>query len=360
MNKVWQTLNEPLYLKFFMEYFARAFKVDYFSFLFCQITFMRKFFKVLLFVILFFLVVIGGFALFVKFRQMPKYKAENIAIHVDVTPQRIEKGRKLASMLCFSCHYNNETQKFTGRLLSEAPQFGEIHSANITQDPNAGIGKLTDGQLIYFIRTGIKPDGEYVPPYMPKLIHIADEDLYSVIAYLHSNDSRVQPDPTPSLKTKPSFLTKFLVTIKAFKPFDYPKEAIPLPDTTNQVAWGRYIALYQYECYSCHSKDFSSDNYGVPEKSVGFFGGGNKMFQLDGTQIFTLNLSPDKETGIGSWTEDDFAKAVQTGIVPGGQPALRYPMIPYINLSATELKAIYAYLKTVPSIKNKVERQFAN
>ena len=66
---------------------------------------------------------------------MPKYEVENIAVQVEVTPQRIEKGRKLASMLCFSCHYNDQTQKFTGRTLSEAPQFGEIHSANITQDP---------------------------------------------------------------------------------------------------------------------------------------------------------------------------------------------------------------------------------
>jgi hypothetical protein len=319
---------------------------------------MRKFLRVLLFVILFLIVIVGVFALFVNFRQMPKYETENITVHVDVTPQRIEEGRKLASMLCFSCHYNSETKKFTGRLLSEAPQFGEIHSANITQDTVAGIGKLTDGQLIYFIRTGIKPDGEYVPPYMPKLVHIADEDLYSIIAYLRSDDKFVQPDPTPSLKSQQSFLTKFLVTIKAFKPFDYPKETIPLPDTTNQVAWGRYISLYQYECYACHSKDFSTNNYGVPEKSDGFFGGGNKMFQLDGSKILTLNISPDKETGIGKWTEGDFVKAVQTGIVPGGQPSLRYPMIPYANLGAEELKAIYGYLKTVPPVKNKVERQF--
>ncbi len=39
--------------------------------------------------------------------------------------------------------------------MSEALQFGEIHSANITNDSIAGIGKLTDGQLLYFIRTGI-------------------------------------------------------------------------------------------------------------------------------------------------------------------------------------------------------------
>src|ERR1039457_5832794 len=301
---------------------------------------MRKFFKVILLIIVLLVVVVGVFAIFIKFREMPKYNVENIAINVEVTPQRIEKGMKLASMLCFSCHYNSETQKFTGRLLSEAPQFGEIHSANITKDSIAGIGKLTDGQLIYFIRTGIKPDGEYVPPYMPKLIHIADEDLYSIIAYLHSSDSRVQADPIPSPKSEQSFLTKFLVTIKAFKPFEYPKEVIPLPDTTNLLAIGKYLTLYKYECYSCHSKDFSKNDYGFPEQSQGFFGGGNKMFQLDGTPISTLNISPDKETGIGYWAEDDFVRAVKSGVVPNGQPALRYPMIPYVNLTDAEVKPI--------------------
>ena len=115
------------------------------------------------------------------------------------------------SLPCFvlAVTTTDETQKFTGRLLSEAPQFGEIHSANITNDTIAGIGKLTDGELIYFIRTGIKPDGEYVPPYMPKLVHIADEDLYSIIAYLRSDDNFVQANPTLLQKQSNLFLQNF-------------------------------------------------------------------------------------------------------------------------------------------------------
>lgn len=321
---------------------------------------MKKVFRVLLIIIVLLVVVVGLFALFINYREMPIYKVEQINVHVQSTPERIAKGRKMASMLCFSCHYNSATEEFTGRLLTEAPQFGKIHSANITSDSVAGIGKLTDGQLLYFIRTGIKPDGEYVPPYMPKLVHIADEDLYSIIAYLRSDDKYVKADPTPAPTSQQSFLTKFLVTIKAFKPFDYPKEAIPLPDTTNQLAWGKYIALYQYECYACHSKDFSTNNYGVPEKSAGFFGGGNKMFELDGKPIYTLNISQDKETGIRAWSEEDFTNAVKSGIVPNKQPSLRYPMQPYFNLNDAELKAVYTYMKTVPPIENKVERKFPN
>jgi hypothetical protein len=220
----------------------------------------------------------------------------------------------------------------------------------------AGIGKWTDGDLIYFIRTGVKPDGQYVPPYMPKLIHISDEDLYSIIAFLRSANNWVQADNTRQPSSKPSFLTKFLVTINAMKPFNYPKSSIPPPDTTDIVKWGKYISCYQLECYSCHSKDFAKNDYLTPENSPGYFGGGNEMYNLEGKKMLTLNITPDENTGIGTWTEDQFIKAVKSGLVPDGGPALRYPMQPYSNLSDAEVKAIYAYLKTIPKLNHKVGR----
>lgn len=63
----------------------------------------------------------------------------------------------------------------------------------------------------------------------------------------------------------------------------------------------------------------------------------------------------DDETGIGKWSEEQFVKAVETGIVPNGQ-ALRAPMKPYVYLSDGEVRAIYTYLKTIPKINNKVDR----
>jgi cytochrome c2/mono/diheme cytochrome c family protein len=319
---------------------------------------MKKVFKVLLIIVLIIIVFVGIMATYINFRGMPKYTAQKIDIKVAATPARIEKGQKLASMLCKTCHYNEQTRKFTGKELVEAPQFGTLYSANITHDSIAGIGNWTDGELIYFIRTGIHPKrNEYVPPYMPKLIHISDEDLYSIIAFLRSDNDWVKADNTRHPATKPSFLTKFLLTIGAFKPFDYPKQPIAGPDTTNQLAVGKYIALYQLECFSCHSRDFAKNDYLNPEKSPGFFAGGNKLKNAEGQDLVSLNITMDEETGIGRWTEDMFVKAVRTGILPDGSPALRYPMIPYSNLSEQEVKAIYAYLKTVPKINNKVERK---
>jgi mono/diheme cytochrome c family protein len=302
------------------------------------------------------LLLAGLFAAFVAIRGIPTYTAEKINLQVQATPARLEKGQKLATMLCASCHLDGNTGKFTGHKLEEAAAFGEIYSRNITNDKEYGIGGWTDGELAVLLRTGVKPDGTYLPPYMPKLIHFSDEDLASVIAFLRSDHSWVQASDTKQPASNPSFLAKFLTNIGALKPFDFPKKPIPEPDTTNAVAWGRYIALGQLECFSCHSKDFAKNDYLNPEKSPGFFGGGNKLSLGNGKEIHSLNITMDEETGIGKWMEETFEKAVKYGELPDNQARLRPPMQPYSLLTDNEVKAIYAYLKTIPKIKNKVDR----
>ncbi len=316
---------------------------------------MKKVLRNLLIAVLILVVTFGGFAAFVSIRGIPLYKAEKIDLKIAATPARLAKGEKLAAMLCKGCHYNEGTGKFTGRQMSEVPQFGEIYSRNITNDPTNGIGKWTDGELAVLLRTGVKPNGEYLPPYMPKLIRVSDEDLQSLIIFLRSGHQWVKADNSRVPQSKPSFLTKLLTNIGEAKPYAYPQKPIPKPDTTNRIKWGEYIALNQLECFSCHSRDFAGNDYLHPEKSPGFFGGGNEMYDREGKKIRSLNITMHK-TGIGAWSEADFVKAVKYGIRPGNQPALRYPMQPYTNLTDNEVKAIYAYLKTIPKIPNKVDR----
>jgi mono/diheme cytochrome c family protein len=317
---------------------------------------MKKLFKILGIILGIAVLVVIVFVIFISARGTGSY-----AVHVpdipkvEITEARVERGAKIASMLCRNCHFNNETNKLTGRPLSEAPQFGKINSRNITQDPEIGIGEWTDAEIIYFIRTGIHPKkGIFIPPYMPKLMHISDEDLRSVVAYLRSDRPEVLADKSEYPESEPSFLTKFLSFI-AFSPYKYPDHEIPNPDTTNQLEWGKYLTLYQVECFTCHSKDFKTMNVESPEKSEGFFGGGNELVNTEGKTITTLNITPDEETGIGRWTEEEFSKALRSGIVPKG-PALRNPMIPYSMLTDNEAKAIYAYLRTVPKLNHKIDR----
>jgi mono/diheme cytochrome c family protein len=77
---------------------------------------------------------------------------------------------------------------------------------------------------------------------------------------------------------------------------------------------------------------------------------------------YAFNLTPDNETGIGKWKESDFAQALKTGKHLGvGRPILPpMPWPAYRNLSDADLKAVFAYLKSIPAIRNKVpEAQIA-
>ncbi|MFC2175723.1 c-type cytochrome [Bacteroidota bacterium] len=299
-------------------------------------------------------VCIGAVLLYIGMSDIPSYEVEKIDFHAQSTPESVERGKKLAMMLCASCHMNRETGKLTGKRMLDAPsEFGEIYSQNITQDKQYGIGEWTDGELLYLFRTGIKRDGQYSPPYMAKMPNMADEDLNAIISFLRSDHPAVTADATPDTPTKPSLLTKVL-SRALFKPFAMPTEEILLPDTSDKVALGKYLA-FNLECFSCHSSDFKTNDFLNPELSEGYFSGGNKPLDEEGRVMLTPNLTPDKETGIGTWTKEDFVSAVKTGIKKG-ENALAYPMMPYIHLSDFEAEAIFEYLQTIPAIKNKVER----
>ena len=71
---------------------------------------------------------------------------------------------------------------------------------------------------------------------------------------------------------------------------------------------------------------------------------------------FTSNLTPDRETGIGAWTEQAFIASIREGKKSGTGRALLPPMPwrMYANLSDDDLKAVFAYLQTIPAIANRV------
>ncbi|MBK9017467.1 MAG: hypothetical protein IPM82_27365 [Saprospiraceae bacterium] len=97
------------------------------------------------------------------------------------------------------------------------------------------------------------------------------------------------------------------------------------PPITDKVGHGKYLVTGKVECFSCHSPSFENTNIMEPE-DAGFFSGGNAMPDMEGNIIVTRNLTPDKETGIGNWTQEEFIKTVKHGQRPNGQ-IVRYPMV---------------------------------
>jgi mono/diheme cytochrome c family protein len=312
--------------------------------------------KFVLFLVLGLISFIGLIVLIINFRGVPSYEVtipENLkAFKVEITPERVARGEKISSMLCSGCHANNDN-KLVGKLMLDLPkEFGKAYSLNITQDKEDGIGNWTDGELIYFIKTGIKKNGKY-SPIMPKLPRMADEDINSIIAYLHSDKLPVQAAKGKQPDQEPSLLLKVL-TNTVMKPLPYTNTPIKVPDSTNMLVFGKYVANDMIACYACHSKDFSKQDPLNPENSLGFYGGGNAMPDLDGKIIPSSNLTFDEATGIAKkYNEAQFIEAVKLCKKYDGS-VLRYPMIPHLSLTDYEVKAIYAYLKTIPKIDNLV------
>ncbi|MDX1939060.1 MAG: c-type cytochrome [Saprospiraceae bacterium] len=314
---------------------------------------MKRFLKITAWILGILVLIIGALVAWVAFAPAPTYDPPTIPdLKVEATPERIARGAELASMLCVICH-TGQDKKLSGEHMLDVPlSFGKIHSFNITQHPEKGIGAWSDGEIYAFLRSGLRKDGTFAAM-MPKFPHMAEEDVYSIIAWLRSDDPRLAPSEKDNAKNELTFLSKALLKF-AFKPLPMPEKAIPLPDTTDQIAWGRYIATGVYGCFACHSEDFATVNDLEPEKSAGFFGGGNPMLDFDGNLIPSANITPDKETGIGNWTEEQFLTTLKTGQSPNGP--IRYPMLPYAILDTAEIKAVWAYLKTVPPLKNEVAR----
>ena len=302
------------------------------------------------------ILIISGLAINIK--GIPTYEVQEVHFRPSMDPDQIAHGRKMAMMLCAGCHMNHQTGKFTGKYMKDAPpEFGMVYAPNITQDKEFGAGKYTPGEIVFLLRTGIKRNGTYAPPYMAKLPNMADSDIDAIVSFLKSDDPAVAPDPTPDKPCEPSFLTKMLCNT-AFTPFEMPSKPINRPDPADPVELGRYL-VHNLDCYTCHSADFKTINFEQPTETPGYMGGGNTPLNMEGEVMVTANLTPDKESGIGTWTEEKFIKALKTGQVEG-EPALRYPMIPYTLLSDQEASAIYRYLRTVPPIHNDVKRSRLN
>ena len=123
-----------------------------------------------------------------------------------------------------------------------------------------------------------------------------------------------------------------------------PAAALADPDNYVEIARGKALATAG-DCVACHTAPG-----GTP------FAGGLAL-QTPFGAIMTPNITPDNTTGIGSWSADDFARALHEGRRPGGTylyPAFPYPY--YARVTRADTDAIYAYLRSLAPVVNRVNR----
>lgn len=300
------------------------------------------------------LMVLGAltFAVYVNYKGIPSYDVHPPAAYDIYTDSAsIAEGARMASMMCINCH-GDKNRTLGGAYMADAKDFGEIYAPNISSHSSSKLSAYSNEELVYLLRTGIKRDGQYSPPYMPKFPNLSDEDMKRLIGFLRSDHPMMAATDHEVPVSQPSFLNKFLCNF-ILGPLPYPENVIPHVDTTDMIALGRYISTAKFDCYQCHSQNFKTVDPVNPEKTPGFFTGGNRLFRKNGDLVLSSNLTMDDATGLGRWTENDFVRTVKTGLRPNGLPACEYPMVPFAQMTDKEARAIWAYLNTLEPVENK-------
>ena len=121
------------------------------------------------------------------------------------------------------------------------------------------------------------------------------------------------------------------------------------------IARGKYLVTIA-GCHDCHTPGYF---LGKPDMAR-YLGGSEVGFELPGLGVFHgPNLTPDKETGLGNWTDQQIIEAFQQGKRPDNR--MLAPIMPYhafANLTPDDAQAIVAFLRSVPPVQHKVEGPF--
>jgi hypothetical protein len=278
---------------------------------------------------------------------------------IERTSARLERGAYLAKsvMVCMDCHSKRIPGQFSlpmdfstlgqgGERFDQSQGFpGVYYSANITP---AGIGNWTDGEIYRAITTGVRKSGKPIFPVMPyhEYGHADPEDIKSVIVFLRSLKPIENVVPSPSSDFPMNFI---LNTI--------PQKAEPMkiPPAGDSLANGRYLFTIA-ACHDCHTP-YEKGKY---DENLAYAGG--RIFPVPGGNVTSANITPDKETGIGTWTRDLFISRFTFyrdsvnahRIVNPGELQTIMPWTLYGTMRDSDLAAIYAYIQTIRPIRHLV------
>jgi len=279
---------------------------------------------------------------------------------VERTPERVKRGEYLANhvTLCIDCHSTRDWSRFSGPPLSGTlGKGGELfdqkfgfpgvyYSKNITP---AGISRYSDGELFRVITTGVSKEGKALFPVMPYHYYgrMDQEDIYSIISYIRTL--------TPINNIVPESVSDFPMNL-IINTIPSKAELTVKPPETDVVNYGKYL-VNAAACLECHTKFERGKLVAGTE-----FGGGREFPFPDGSIVRTGNITPDEETGIGRWSENEFLDIFHTRsdsatLAKKLEPEAFNTMMPwtmYGKMRNEDLKAIYAYLQTVKPIRNAV------
>jgi mono/diheme cytochrome c family protein len=283
-------------------------------------------------------------------------------VKVPRTPERIARGEYLANHVagCVGCHGQRDWSKYSAPLMQDASgqgghvfelgDIGQVPTPNITP---SGIGEWTDGEVIRAMTEGVSRDGRALFPIMPydNYSKMAPDDVEAIVAYLRSLKPIAQP-PTPPRQL--NFPLNFIVRTM---PAPAPPPATR-PDPSDRVAYGKYVTTTA-SCIHCHTpRDKGQMIPGM------MFAGGGELRLPNGTIQHSANITPDPDSGIGLWSEDEFIERFKMWnrldsaalTIRPNQANTDMPWRDFSGMTRDDISAIYAYLRTVPAVRHVVPK----
>lgn len=241
------------------------------------------------------------------------------------TPEQIARGGQLA-WGCADCHspvLEPPLGGSTENLMGGGPPLGIIYATNLT--PAGPLQAWTDGEIVRAIREGIAHDGRPLI-IMPSQAyrHLSDADVHALVAYLRSQPAVENPQPERNLNILAALFLGAGLFPTSVQP---PVGTVTAPPAGPTAAYGEYLISSIGGCADCHGAKLD----GVPQNS----------FMPPGPPLkpFALGLS-----------EAQFFAIFREGLRPDGTPLSEG--MPWKNigkaLSADDLRAVQAYLKTLP------------
>jgi mono/diheme cytochrome c family protein len=282
----------------------------------------------------------------------------------DSLDKAIKRGEYLAQNVaaCIHCHSQRDFTKYGGPVVPGTeggggfaflPQYGlpgTFYGKNITPDKETGIGAWSDDEVLRAITQGISKNGDTLFPLMPYANYnrMPKEDLLNIIGYLRTLkpiNNKIQP-------------RQMMMPIAMAYPAQFLQPSIDgnkRPDRSDIVKYGEYI-MTMADCANCHSP-LSPQG---PDMSRMLAGG--HVFDAGHFKVAAANISPDLETGIGSWTEERFLtkftqyRKKEAYDFKAGDQNTVMPVVEIGGMTDEDLKALFAYIKTVKPHVNLVEK----
>lgn len=219
----------------------------------------------------------------------------------------IKKGEYLAvASDCTACHTAEHGQPFAGGKAIESP-VGEIIATNITPSKTAGIGNYSEQQFAAALRKGVRADGANLYPAMPYTAYatLTDDDVHALYAYFMSG---VKPIDQSTAQTHLPFPLNLRFSMMFWNAL-FLKAPGYTPDTTQSDSWnrGRYLVEGAAHCSTCHTPR-------------GFLMQEKESEAFTGAQVgpwFAPNITANKVSGIGQWSQQDLITYLQTGRLAG-------------------------------------------